>query len=303
MFHVKQSKELIHRKQCPICGHPDFSGYLQSKDYFLSQEDFAIECCDSCGFIFTNPIPRKEELGAYYDSEDYLSHTANKKSPIAWLYNMLRNQNISKKFKLITSYHQMGSMLDIGCGTAEVLAHFKKNQWEVSGVEPNEPARAFAQQQHHLDIFEESQLDQWPDEKFDIISLWHVMEHVLDLDERMKQLSRLLKKRGFLFVAVPNIDSPDAKQYGKYWAGLDVPRHLYHFSKSSMESLLKKYNFELIESLPMTFDAYYVSLLSETYLGNKFPYPKAFMKGWSSNRMAKESNDYSSMIFVAKKAN
>ena len=287
-------------KKCPICGSNKFSVFLKTKDYFLTQEEFTLDQCDQCGFVFTNPIPALHELEKYYDSPDYLSHTANKPSFTGTVYKLFRNANIKKKFKLVDHYANGKNLLDIGCGTGELLSHFKNKGWNVKGVEPNQSARKFASQNYNIAVFDEIELDNFKAESFDVISMWHVLEHVPDLNKRMVQLRRLVKKEGLIVIALPNLASPDAQKYRSHWAGLDVPRHLYHFTKTTFSLLLKKHKMELLKSIPMKFDAFYVSLLSEKYLGKKIPYLPAFINGLQSNTAARKENNYSSMIFVVK---
>ena len=290
----------INLQQCPICQNTLFKPYLETKDYFLTQEPFNIDQCKTCSLIFTNPVPTKKELPKYYDSPDYLSHTASGKSITGLVYKALRDRNIRYKYNIIRQYKDKGSILDIGSGTGELLSYFKQKGWETTGIEPNKNAREYAIESHKIDVFDESKLDQLQENSFDIISLWHVLEHVYDLDERMKQIKRLGKKDSYVIIAVPNIDSPDAKKYKEKWAALDIPRHLYHFSRNSISALLSRNNMELIKMYPMRLDAFYVSLLSEKYLGKKIPAVPAFFSGIQSNIEARKENNYSSMIFVAK---
>lgn len=298
MFHVKPKAITREIKECPVCGKNDFSLFLNTQDYFLTQEEFTIDKCLSCGFVFTNPIPIESELSKYYDSPDYLSHTANKTSLTGEIYKMFRSVNIKNKYKLVSSYTKGKSILDIGCGTGELLNFFKQKGWDVQGVEPNQSARAFASRRYNIDVFNENELDKFEENSFNVISMWHVLEHVPDLDDRMKQLNKLVKKDGLILIALPNLNSPDAVKYGKQWAGLDVPRHLYHFTKHTLQVLLKRHKMELIDSIPMKFDAYYVSLLSEKYLKHSLPFIPAFVNGLQSNLKARRDNNYSSMIFV-----
>lgn len=288
-----------HIKSCPICESTGFKTYLQTKDYFLTQEDFKIVQCKQCEFIFTNPIPSIDDLSKYYDSPDYLSHTVNK-SVTGFIYDSLRNLNIKKKYRLISSLSDGNKILDIGQGTGEFLNYFKQKGWETLGVEPNKSARKFAIDNYQLKVFDENELDKLEENSFDVITLWHVLEHVPDLNSRIIQIKKLIKTNGSVVIALPNIESPDATKYGEYWAGLDVPRHLYHFSEDSIKNLLDKYDMNLVSSHPMKFDAYYVSLLSEKYMKAKLPYVPAFINGFRSNLSAREKNNYSSMIFVAK---
>ena len=295
---MEQSNKKVQLKECPICKNQDFSLVLNTADHFLTNEKFDLVKCNQCSLVFTNPIPTRDHLGSYYESSEYLSHKPEQKSLRNFVYRLVRKININRKYRLVSGYQASGSLLEIGIGTGELLNHFNQNGWETTGIEPNESARKYAISNYRLDVFEENKLNALPENSFDVIMLWHVMEHVYDLHERMQQIKRLLKKNGFVFIAVPNLRSPDFKKYKEYWAGLDVPRHLYHFTESSVSNLVNRYSLNIIAKYPMKFDAYYVSLLSEKYLGNRSPYFSALINGFKSNREAKTKNNYSSMIFV-----
>lgn len=282
-----------------MCGNDGHTEFLHSADYFFTKEEFSIVKCNKCNFVYTNPVPAPEKLPSYYETEEYLSHQTEEKSLLGRVYQTIRGINIKRKYHLIETYKASGKVLEIGTGTGELLVRFKQNGWKTFGIEPNNKARYFANQQYGLDVHTEEQLDTFPSQSFDVIMLWHVLEHVFDLQKRMKQIKRLLKETGFVFIAVPNINSPDFAKYGKYWAGLDLPRHLYHFNEQSVRKLLQNHALKLIASYPLKFDAYYISLLSEKYAGKKIPYFPAFYNGFRSNLAAKKHNNYSSMIFVA----
>ncbi|MEJ2593556.1 MAG: class I SAM-dependent methyltransferase [bacterium] len=296
---MKQKAQKIALESCPLCGHNVFHRFLQTSDYFLTQEDFSLDRCDRCSLVFTNPVPAVEGLSAYYDSPEYLSHTSHQKSLYGLLYRFLRKINLHKKYQMISGFKPGGSALDIGQGTGEFLQYLKEKGWKVTGIEPNAKARNFARQHYQIESFGEEKLNDLPTNGFDLITMWHVLEHVVDLQARMKEIKRLIHGKGILIIAVPNLASPDFKIYGEKWAALDVPRHLYHFTPESMQFLLRKFNFKLISSFPLTMDAYYVSLLSEKYRGNAFPYLKAFLNGFRSNQKASRENNHSSMVFVA----
>jgi len=288
------------KKTCPLCKKGRLNKSLNTFDYFLSQEPFELLTCDQCSYTRTNPIPPLDELGKYYQSEEYLSHTAGKKGAINRVYEILRNINLKRKYKHIVKYAEGGKLLDIGSGTGEFINFMSKTSWKVEGIEPNLQARNFAREQYNLTVNDESYIKQLPNNHFDVITMWHVLEHVPNLDERMKELKRMLAPGGTIFIAVPNIHSPDAKKYGKFWAGLDVPRHLHHFSPKSFKTLAQLHNFKLVEMIPMKMDAYYVSMLSEKYMKHSFVYLRAIMSGLFSNIEASGKNNYSSMIFVLK---
>lgn len=288
-------------KNCPVCGSKKIEKAIETKDFFLSKEDFSISKCVKCGFHFTNPRPSQENLGPYYESEEYISHSNSNQGLFGFLYQKVRKYTLGKKYELVNSYKNGDKILDIGCATGQLLKEFKCRGWEAIGVEPDADARAFAEKKYNLKVFSEEQINQLEDQSFDVISMWHVLEHVSNLDQRMQDLKRLIKANGVLFIALPNIESWDAKHYGKYWAGLDVPRHLYHFNKSNVKLLFEKHDFIVHKILPMKFDSYYVSLLSEKYKENPLYYPAAFFKGFYSNLKAKKTEpNHSSLIYVIK---
>lgn len=299
MFHVEQNDKLIEINKCPLCSSDHISSYLNTKDFFFTQEEFSLTRCENCDFVFTNPIPK--DLSKYYETPDYLSHNTSDSGLLGKLYSTLRNINIKRKYKLVSKYCLQGNFLDIGCGTGELLSFFNKNNWSVTGVEPNKSAREFGRKTYDINIFNENKLDELNPGTFDIISMWHVLEHVPDLHNRLSQMLKLLKKDGTIFIALPNLASPDSKKYKEYWSALDVPRHLYHFTQNTFEQLISSHNMKLVHAEPMKFDSYYVSMLSEKYLKNPLYFPVAVINGFLSNLKARKENNYSSMIFVVKK--
>lgn len=286
--------------QCVSCGNNKLGLYLKTKDYFLTQEEFELLQCDSCGLILTNPVPNEAEIEKYYNSPDYLSHKSKTQNLTSLVYNSLRKINIRNKYSFVKSFKTGKSILDYGCGSGQLLHYFLKNGWKIQGVEPNADAREIASKLNNIKILNNSEISELQKSSFDVITLWHVLEHIHNLNEVMNNLVSLLKQSGILIIAVPIINSPDALKYKEKWAGLDVPRHLYHFTTSAMKQFLLNHNLVVSETKPMKLDAYYVSLLSEKYRGNKFPYLTAVLEGFNSNKKA-EQNNYSSMIFVARK--
>ena len=295
---LEQTK-LTAVSNCPVCDKTEFSNHLDIKDYFLSQESFNIAKCDNCGFLFTNPRPDENGIQKYYESDEYLSHSKDKKGILSTVYNFVRNYSIRKKYNLIVKLKPSGSILDIGCGTGEVLKHFSDNGWDVQGIEPADNARDYAKNTLNLPVDNEGLLNQIKSNSFDVVTLWHVLEHVPKLQERMQQINRILKDDGVLIIALPNYNSWDAKHFSTFWAAWDVPRHLYHFSQKTFSLLAKKHQLKLVETLPMKFDSFYVCLLSEKYRTKKINFFKALTLGFKSNNWAKKhNNNYSSLIYV-----
>jgi len=291
-------------KSCPICNNPEYSHFISCKDYTVSRETFSIVRCDKCGFLFTNPRPDISHIGEYYKSEDYVSHSNTSKGLINKLYKGVRKYTLGRKLKLINSLSAKGIVLDIGCGTGEFLYTCKSAGWRTLGVEPDAGARKFGAENYGLDVKEESSLSTLPSGNYDIITMWHVLEHVYNLKDRVNELKRLLKESGRIIVAVPNSSSLDASYYKESWAAYDVPRHLYHFRPQDIERLFGDSGMKVEKVMPMKFDSYYVSMLSEKYTSGKPNLIKALLKGFASNRSASsDERSYSSQIYIIKKVN
>ena len=286
---------------CPVCGKTDFSLYLEVPDYFLTRETFSIFRCESCGFKFINPRPGEEEIGRYYQSENYISHDASGKSLLKWVYKAARTISVRTKFKIVRKHSGPGKILDVGCGTGEFLRHCRMNGYEISGGEPNDKAGTFAREVNGIPV-NRSLNDLIRDRMvFDCITLWHVLEHLHDLNETLERIKRMLTPDGVVIVAVPNSNSWDAQKYGRAWAAYDVPRHLYHFTVETMQALAANHGFEIPDILPQKLDAYYVSMLSEKYLTGKNSYFKSMAMGfWSNFQAGRDRRGHSSQIFVLK---
>ncbi len=288
-------------EKCLVCGSNQFEPFLQCKDYTVSQESFNVVSCKSCGFNFTSPRPDNSVLGNYYKAESYVSHTNSKKGIVNRLYHIVRNYTLAKKVKLISSYVSRGTILDYGCGTGMFLGACKNAGWETFGLEPDDDARKIASEQN-LNLFSDKIKIQThvAEKQFDAITLWHVLEHVTDMPETLAFFKQKLKTNGVLIIAVPNHVSYDAQYYKEHWAAYDVPRHLHHFELKSMKALLDNGGFQLIETKPMKFDSFYVSMLSEKYKTGTVNLVKAFLTGLKSNLKAKDTSSYSSTIYIFK---
>ena len=287
---------------CPVCGKPDFTGFLNGRDYFLSQETYTIVSCNHCGLKFINPRPDADEIANYYSSPDYISHGAGKKNTLNFVYRLVRNFTIGNKYRLVKKYTTGKTLLDIGCGTGEFIHHCRQKGYEVKGIEPSEKPAIFARTVHHLEVRDEFYLDELSTPGFDVITMWHVLEHLHSLTGRMKKISEILKPSGTVIIAIPNCESWDADHYREFWAAYDLPRHLYHFSQSTMNRLTKNHGFKIDKIIPMKLDAFYICLLSEKYSRGKQNYFSAIINGIRSNNFARKNNkNYSSLIFILSK--
>ena len=291
---------MIQYLHCPVCSSDNIAEVLTAIDHTVSHEQFKVWQCNSCTLRFTQSVPEESEIGRYYKSTDYISHSDIKKGLINNLYHQVRNITLKQKKNLVEKKAGLatGSILDVGSGTGSFLSVMAASGWKVIGLEPDAEARKLAQQKG-LYVEATNQLFKLPVSSFDAITMWHVLEHVHELHKYMDQIKALLKPNGLLFIAVPNYTSGDANYYGSNWAAYDVPRHLYHFSPVSMNALIAKHDLRTIDTIPMWFDSFYVSMLSEKY--KKGNIISALLQGVLSNlKTVSEHQRCSSLIYVIK---
>lgn len=287
--------------QCPICNSSSLDEHIVCKDHMLTGESFIISKCARCSFLLTNPRPDSANLSKYYDSDKYVSHTNKANNLLNTTYKIARYFTLKKKLNLLTSITNQKSILDYGCGTGELLSLCSKKGWKISGYEPDESANQKATALTKTRI-SSSQTELQNSEPTSLITLWHVLEHISDLNDTFALLKSKLKEQGKFVIAVPNHKSYDALYYKEYWAAYDIPRHLYHFSIETMTQFLKNHGLKIYRTIPMKLDSYYVSLLSEKYKNGKSNYLKSFINGYKSNSLAqKNNNNYSSIIYIAGK--
>lgn len=272
--------------------------FVEVKDHSVSKESFRLYHDEELDLLITEPKPSVETLGSYYQSEDYISHTDSKRTAFEKVYHLVKSFSINQKLSFLEKVHpSKGTLLDIGAGTGEFLAKASKKDWKVLGYEPDLAARNIA---IGKGIKLSDSLSEIESNSVDVITMWHVLEHVYDYDEQIVELKRILKENGVIVVAVPNFRSYDANHYKKSWAAFDAPRHLWHFSKTSINKIFGNHGIELIDIRPMYFDSFYVSLLSEKYKNGKMNVLKAIGVGLLSNIKGMKSGEYSSHIYVLK---
>jgi len=295
---------MILLEKCPVCSGTKLAPKLNCIDHSTSKETFVIVSCETCDFTFTNPRPKEEDLGEYYKSDMYISHTNNTKGLFNWMYQTVRKYAIGTKVNLLKKTSQNKNHLDIGCGTGEFLNACQKAGYNTNGIEPSETAREQAIKNFNLSVSKNTNLDQFQKGEFDSISMWHVLEHVPNLNETIEGFSQVLSENGKVIIAVPNHKSWDSSHYKEFWAAWDAPIHLWHFSKDSIEKLFNKHNFKLIESKPMLFDSFYVALLSEEFKTGKKKFITGFIIGLISNIIGIfTKRGCSSTIYVFEKKN
>jgi len=286
---------------CPFCKSENTKQYLKLKDYFLTQEDFEINECDNCKLLFTTPRPSINKIAKYYKTENYLSHNENKKGLVPWIYNAVKKINIQNKFRIAFDDACLKTgkkqLLDYGCGIGDFLCYAQQKGCNVYGCDLSADARALASRKIGKEIVKPIELTTLPDKYFDVITMWHVLEHIDDLETIVSLLYKLLSDNGRLVVAVPNYMSFDAQYYKDKWAAYDVPRHLNHFHVESLKNVFKG-KFGLVNIEPMKWDAFFISMMSEKYLSNGKPLLNGFINGLKSNLIAKKTGEYSSLIYV-----
>lgn len=294
--------------QCPCCLSTNISENGRLTDYYVSKESFELAKCGDCGFVFTSPRPDMQEIGKYYQSDQYMSHHTSSTSLFHRLYRLIRNYMYKKKTDRIASHlnrnMQSSTILDYGAASGDFLSYcIGQGVTQVSGVEQDATCRKLALDQHGVFLKAPEELADFKQASFDVITLWHVLEHIHNLDEVIRRFHNLLNEKGILVISVPNVDALDCGIYKEYWSAYDVPRHLYHFNKKTISILMNRLGFQLESTYPMIFDSYYISLHSEWYMnsGKIRAVLKAIKNGFFSNWSARKTGNYSSLIYIFRK--
>ncbi|MFY0254250.1 class I SAM-dependent methyltransferase [Chitinophaga sp. 30R24] len=294
---------LIYYNNCPLCGSSEIYKALSAKDYTVSKETFDIFHCGDCSGRFTQNVPGPDQIGRYYQSQEYISHSETKEGLINRLYHSVRKITLRSKQNWVrhATGLKQGALLDIGSGTGAFLHYMQLGGWTVTGLEPDDVARSNAKALYNVEALPIEQLYTLPAQQYDAVTMWHVLEHVHELHRYLDHIRTLLKPGGSLLIAVPNYTSADADHYKEYWAAYDVPRHLYHFSPGAMEQLLTQHQITLVKKYPMVFDGFYVSLLSEKYKTGKNGLVAGFFYGFRSWRKGlKQVDRCSSIVYECK---
>jgi 2-polyprenyl-3-methyl-5-hydroxy-6-metoxy-1,4-benzoquinol methylase len=280
---------------CPVCESP-LDSYMETKDFFGQQEGFELLKCPSCGLIETNPQPDPKEILKYYKSNSYVSHGQSKGYIFDQVYRKIQKRNHLYKYKHIVKHKGKGNLLlDYGAGNGSFATYMQHRSFEVTAVEPDQEAiKGLDQKIHNHSSLQDI------NGPFDVITSFHVVEHVHELDTLFGLLKKNLAPDGVLMLALPNYQSYDAQYYQEYWAGYDVPRHLHHFTRSSLYQQCQKFELKIVDTQPLIFDSYYVSLLSEQYKKSKFALIRGGYHGWKSNRKARKTGLYSSLLYIIK---
>jgi len=268
------------KNKCLVCNSDNISFYISCKDHFTSGEVFDINKCNSCGFLFTGSPPPESEIGKYYNTADYISHSNTKKGIVNSLFHFTRGLMLFHKRNIVkkSSGLKTGTLLDIGSGTGYFASFMKKSGWDVKGLEINDQARQYAKETFDLEVLTESDLTGIPEGQYDCITLWHVLEHFHDPEKYLSRIKFILKNNGVCIVAIPNSDSFDAKFFKNYWAAYDVPRHLWHFNEANFRTFSEKLGFEFKSITNLPIDVFYISILSYKYRGSKLSFISGVLK-------------------------
>lgn len=296
--------EMEYLHHCPLCGAGEgVAPFLNCPDHMLGSGQYSMVQCGSCGLVYTNPRPKEEDLPAYYQSDQYVSHTEHQNSLRERLYFRVQSYMLRHKLLLIKKLHAKGRLLlDVGCGAGAFGSYMQDSGYQVVGIEPQPLGREKARKKG-IQVFEDQEeMHKKVTESFDFISLWHVLEHQPMFMESLEQYHHLLNDKGYLIIAVPQFLSFDAGHYKTHWAAYDLPRHLTHFSEKTLQQAATQKGFQLVKKKGMPFDAYYVSILSENYKGNSLAFIRGAMVGlWSNILALLNIKPWSSQIFIFQK--
>lgn len=299
----KPMKKIYH-DQCPLCGSTKLEKRFACKDHFATGEEFDIYECSSCGFAFTQGVPDEKEIAPYYESPAYISHSNTKKGLVNRLYHIVRSIMLRRKVSLMQKLTllQNGRIVDYGAGTGYFARAMQRKGWNVTAIEKSEQARLYAKENLGIELLPEEALKKIADNSVDVLTLWHVMEHIQQIDAFWDELYRILEDTGIAVIALPNSSSFDAQAYGNCWAAYDVPRHLWHFTPGTIMKMGEKHGFILEREYPMYFDGFYISMLSEQYMGHRFKTLRGFWKGFKGLlRTFEKRSASSSIIYVFRK--
>jgi len=295
---------MTEKRVCLVCGGSHFKDLFIAKDHLVSGEQFIIRKCTSCGFAFTADPPAETEIGRYYISEDYISHSDKKQNLTEYFYHIARGFMLGRKGRLVSlaTKKRSGTLLDIGSGTGYFASWMQQKGWKVNGIELNDQARDYSVSRFGLKVYPPTGITGFGDRSADCITFWHVIEHLYDPGMWLREVNRILKDEGRCIIAVPNPDSADALWFGDRWAALDVPRHLWHFSPPAMIRFIEANGFQCNEIKPLPLDVFYISVLSYNNRGSRFPLLRGLFTGsflTAGNILRK--NRASSVIYVLSK--
>lgn len=292
---------VITHDKCPLCKSSAIKKRFACVDEFATGEQFDIFECTACGLAFTQNVPDEKEIDRYYESPTYISHSNTSKGFVNRVYHIVRRimlQKKARKVEILTGLKN-GRLLDYGAGTGHFARLMETRGWSVTAIEKNGKARELALKKFGFEMLPVEALSAIKDKELDVVTMWHVMEHIQEPDRMWDELHRILGDKGIAIIAVPNSASYDALKYKEHWAAYDVPRHLWHFTPSTIAQWGEKHGFVLDGQYTMPFDGFYISMLSEQYKDSRLHTIRGFwngFKGWLLQ--CRRSSASSSIIYV-----
>ncbi len=246
---------------CPLCGVLQQSEWKKVQDRLNPSpgKHYTLVRC-TCGFVYLNPRYTENDIAEFYLSDQYDPHVSHPHNLYTGMYNLVRRFALYLKMRTIERHVRKGSLLDIGGGTGEFCRYMQSRHWEVTMFDSSEKARSIAEKRGINCIHKFSELGDA--RQFDVITLWHSLEHIHDLKMLFDMVKTHLKPDGFLVIAVPSMMANERRFYPDTWAPYDAPRHLYHFSPDNLKRFLDSRGFEICYSLPIYQDTPYNILLS-----------------------------------------
>ena len=289
---------------CPLCGASGQMPYADCIDFTVSKESFILLRCPQCGVVFTSNPPKESETIRYDTLDLKLKLGDSPRGLTDKLYYYVRHRMLRKKASIVESqsYRTGGTLLNYGAKTGYFSHYMERRGWKVTSIEKYHEERQFSLETFHHRMYDVSEMDRLTPETFDVITLWHVFEHCYNPNGLLNRFYRLLRPGGILLIACPNICSTDAMHYGANWAAYNVPRHLWHFNPTSLSNLLNKHGFTLMHRQKLSYDCFYISVLSEKNKNSKMPFLRGMwfgMRCWfiSLARLDKSS----SLVYVFRK--
>jgi SAM-dependent methyltransferase len=235
---------------CGLCGSNRYEPFLTRGDLLLFiPGDFHYVKCLDCGLVYLNPRPTADSMDEIYP-RDYHQYSFGYGRDFYNPFRAMRYYGLKKRVRAIQKIKNTGKLLDVGCSSGDFLFVAREmTDWDVHGVEPSHSASRYAKEQLGLDVYNGS-LEQAPfsDDTFDIVTIWNVLEHLPDPLSSLKRINSLLRQDGLLVLNTPNLGSLDARIFGHYWTGFEIPRHFYVFSRITLKETLQKAGFKLMKT-------------------------------------------------------
>ncbi len=231
---------------CLVCGSSDFIPRFRLRDWAYGLPgEFQLVTCRACGHVYQTPRPTQPAIGLFYP-DSYQPYHRTVRESLLWI-RIWRHVQFRERCLQVARLCSGGRLLDVGCSTGLFLKEMRHyGDWTLAGVEANTLAAQYAHDVFGLDIFcGQIEHAPWQRGSFDVITLWDVLEHLPNPQTALRRIRNLLTDEGWLIVSVPNADSIDARLFGRYWIGLDAPRHLSVFSLNGLKRLFTETGFEL----------------------------------------------------------